>query len=292
MTKETNPSAASPPFRLGVVRYLNTVPLIEGLEGLSGLVLRHEVPARLCDLLVSREVDMALCSSIDFARCGIPVEIVPVGALGCHGETLTVRLFARRSLEAIGTLDADEESHTSIALARVLLGELHGVKPEVRLWRDRPGSRDWSLAGDALLLIGDKAVLHAPPEKDFPVRLDLGEAWAALTGRPFVFAAWMVRADLGGPARARLPAIAAALDHARRHNRDRLDWIVSKHAAPRGWPRDLAKRYLGELLDFEWNDRQAESLETFLDLARAHGAIDRAPPLAFAAIGIPAAGAR
>lgn len=273
---------AQAPFRLGVVRYLNTLPLIDGLERLAGLELRHEVPARLVELLEAGALDMALCSTIDLARSSVPLQIVPGGCLGCHGETLTVRLFARRAFAKIRTLDADAESHTSVVLAQVLLRELHGVRPTVRAWRDEEGSRDWSKAGDALLLIGDKAVLHAPPASHFPVQMDLGEAWAALTELPFVFAVWMTRADLAPERRARLATIASVLDHQRRHNGERIESIVATHAAQRGWARETAQRYLGELLDFEFTAKHAEGLERFMALAANHGLIDGVPTIAFA----------
>lgn len=273
---------SQPPFRLGVVRYLNTLPLIDGLESLEGLQLRHEVPARLIELLDAGAVDMALCSTIDLARGDVPKQVVPVGCLGCHGETLTVRLFARRPLAEIRTLDADAESHTSVVLAQILLRELHGAKPTMRPWVDDASTGAWSNAGDALLLIGDKAVLHAPPEPEFPVRVDLGEAWAAMTGLPFVFAVWMTRADLPMERRAALATIAAVLDHQRRHNRRRIPQIVAAHASARGWSHPTAQRYLGELLDFAFTARHAQGLTRFLTMAQEHRLIAAVPTVVMA----------
>src|SRR5665213_4630797 len=45
----------------------------------------------------------------------------------------------------------------------------------------------------ARLLIGDKVVCDEPA--GLPHQLDLGGAWKDLTGLPFVFAAWMARAE-------------------------------------------------------------------------------------------------
>jgi len=274
-----------PPFRLGVVRYFNTLPLIDGLDRLAGLTFRHEPPARLVELLEADEVDMALCSTIDLARSRTPLRPVPVGCLGCRGRTLTVRLFSRVPFASIGTLDADVESHTSVALAQIILRERHGAAPVVRPWVDRPGATEWSKAGDALLLIGDKAVLHAPPESEFPLRFDLGEAWAEMTELPFVFAVWMVREDLSEERRRRVERVAAVLDHQRRHNRTRIPRIVAEHAEARGWPRATAQRYLGELIDFEFTARHALGLECFLRQAHGLRLIDRAPALVPAAAG-------
>ncbi len=274
-------SASGEPFRLGVVRYLNTLPLIDGLERLESLELRHEVPARLIGLLDDGEVDMALCSSIDLLRSRRPVRIVPVGCLACHGETLTVRLFARRPLGEITVLDADAESHTSVVLAQVLLRELHGAAPSVRPFED---GRDDRHRAEALLLIGDKAVHHAPSPSEFPVCLDLGEAWRALTGLPFVFAAWMCPADRSEADEARRASVAAVLDHRRRANRPRLEAIATAHAAAHGFTVETARRYLGSLLDFDFTPRHAEGLALFLGKAQALGLAPTGRSMEIAAI--------
>ena len=52
-----------PPVRLGVVSFINTLPLIDGLEQLRDVTLHHSVPSLLIDMLLSGEVDVALCSS-------------------------------------------------------------------------------------------------------------------------------------------------------------------------------------------------------------------------------------
>jgi len=273
-------ACARPIVRIGVVRYLNTLPLIDGLECLEGVELRHEVPARLAEMLESGEVDLALCSSIDLARSSCGLEIIPVGCLGCHGETLTVRLFARRSLSEIMVLDADTESHTSVALAQIVLREMYGTAPRVRPFVD--GSDDRGRA-EALLLIGDKAVLHAPGIADFPVRLDLGEAWRELTGLPFVFAVWMARAQRTPEQSARLASIAAVLDHRRRANRVRLDRIATENAPARGWSAETARHYLGTLLDFDFTARHAEGLSLFLAKSHAMGLTTGVPSVHMAA---------
>lgn len=262
------------PFRIGVVRYLNTLPLIDGLERLEGIELLHEAPARLAELLQRGEADLALCSSIDLVRSSTALEIVPAGCLACHGETMTVRLFSRVPLAEIAVLDGDSESHTSIALAQIVLRELHGASPQVRPFTHRSDDRS---RAEALLLIGDKAVVEAPCGREFPIRLDLGEAWRDLTGLPFVFAVWMCRAERTPEQTARLGTIAAVLDHRRRANRMRLDQIARRHAQARGWPVDAARRYLRELLDFEFTPRHVEGLVRFLAMAHAMGLAPRLP---------------
>lgn len=274
-------AVASRPIRLGVVSFLNTLPLIDGLERLADVQLRHSVPSRLVDQLVGGEVDLALCSSIDYQRAAEPLVIVPAGLLGCDGPTLTVRLYSRNPISELDQVFCDIDSHTSVALLRILLKELHGISPELLDYDAREQNHatresDWP---GAMLLIGDKVVNDSPPAERFPHQLDLGEAWRELTGMPFVFATWMALASADP---AMLSTAAAVLDRQRRHNVERIDRIIARHAEAHGWPADLAREYLTQKLVYDVDDRRLAALELFFVKVREHGLIDRLRPVELA----------
>lgn len=267
--------------RIGVVSFVNTLPLIDGLETLADVEWRHSVPSGLIDLLLSREVDLALCSSIDYQRSPDSLVIVPCGILGCDGPTLTVRLYASRPLHTLSRVYCDRDSHTSIVLMRILLREIFGADPAIidfdareHVAENRPV--EWP---EAMLLIGDKVVTDSPPAVRYPHQLDLGAAWANLTGLPFIFAAWMARADT--PVE-RYAAASMALDRQRRANTMRLEWLVQTRAVPRGWPADLARTYLGEYLAYEWTERRRAGLEMFYSKAAAQGLLEHVRPVVLA----------
>ena len=185
------------PLRLGVVSFLNTLPLIDGLDRLADVELQHSVPSGLIDQLIDGHVDVALCSIVDYQRSPEPLVLVPSGLLGCHGRTMTVRLYSTRPIDQIQTVYCDTDSHTSIALMQVLLSERYGVRPTLidynareHVAENRP--IDWP---DSVLLIGDKVVTDSPPAVRYTHQLDLGEAWNDFTGLPFVFAGWLARRD-------------------------------------------------------------------------------------------------
>lgn len=258
--------------RIGAVRYLNTVPLIEGLEKLAGVELVLAVPSRLGPMLASGELDVALVSLADSTRSEVPFAQLPVGMIGCDGPTLTVRLFSTVPFDRIATVHADTDSVTSVVLCQVLLERLYGVRPRILAF-DAPEhaqpaktTPDWP---QSLLLIGDKVVNDAPPAARYPHQLDLGEAWTKHTGLPFVYALWMCRAAEAGSATVRTAA--AVLDRQRRHNLTRLDWIVSTRAPEHRWPTDLARRYLGELLRYQVGERERRGAEHFLAEASTLG---------------------
>src|SRR4051812_33440292 len=165
---------------LGCVSYLNARPLIYGLEQQPDVNLRLDVPSKLLAGLERADLDVALLPVIDYQR--LPgLKIVPAGGIGSDGETLTVRIFSRVPIAAIKRLACDPDSHTSVALARIILAERYDLRPEfVEL---KQGGDE-----ETMLLIGDKVVCER--HDGYPYQLDLGGAWKAWTGLPFVFAVW------------------------------------------------------------------------------------------------------
>lgn len=285
------------PIRVACVQYLNTAPLVEGLDKLEGLTLLPAVPADIGPMVERGEADLGLASIIDAANPRVPMAIVPAGMIGCDGPTLTVRLFSSVPMDKVTQLCADADSHTSVALARVLLAEQFGVRPQVVAFNaiERVALRGSSVRQDedgwpeTLLLIGDKVVTHSPPAVRYPHQLDLGEAWKTLTGLPFVYASWMCRAETleTDDGRRRIGLAAAMLDRQRRHNATRLDWLVHKWAPKARWPIDLAQRYIGELLRYEVGPREREAVGRFFELCTSHGVIDATTP-SFADVSRPA----
>ncbi len=263
--------------RVGAVSFLNTLPLIEGLGQLRDLEIRYSVPSLLYGMLCAGEVDVALCSSIDYQK-GEELVIVPCGLLGCEGETLTVRLYSHVPIANVRRVYCDTDSHTSVVLMQILLREMHGVEAELVEFDAREhvaGNRaiDWP---ETMLLIGDKVVTDSPPAVRYPHQLDLGKAWWDHTGLPFVFAIWMARASID-PALARLAA--AALDYQRRHNEERLEGIAHRAASRTKWPVDLARTYLRDHLVYDVTPRRLEGLELFYRKAHQHGLIPPPRPL-------------
>jgi chorismate dehydratase len=261
------------PVRIAAVRYLNTAPLVEGLDTCEGITLLPVVPSRIADLVRAGEADIGLVSIVDAVREGPELALIPAGMIGCDGPTLTVRVFSSVPLASITHLHADTDSHTSVALARLILAKRFGISPpvidfDVRERVTRGGAsaptpdRIEDAWPDSVLLIGDKVVTDRPPASRYPHELDLGEAWKELTGLPFVYAMWMCRAADADSAR--ITTAATLLDRQRRHNLTRLEWIVSTRAPAARWPLDQARHYLGHLLRYQVGPREREAVTRFL----------------------------
>jgi chorismate dehydratase len=254
-----------PPLKVGSVSFLNAKPLIYGLEGERDLRLSLDVPARLLEGLREERYDVALLPVIDYQRMA-GLKLLTSGGIGCDGATLTVRIFSAVPVERIRTLACDTDSHTSVALARIVLSRLYGIRPKL-VDLGRPGV---NVGGDtALLLIGDKVVCEEPT--GLPNQIDLGEAWKRLTGLPFLFAAWIARAGID------LRDLPARLELARHDGLAHLDEIIARHAVPRGWPAEVAHRYLAEYLKFDVGPDQLRAVRLFHEYAAEEGLIDHAP---------------
>jgi chorismate dehydratase len=256
------------PHRIGSVSYLNAKPLIFGLDERDDVQLHLDVPSRLLDGLRQNRFDVALLPIIDYQRLD-GLRMLSVGGIGSDGPTLTVRIFSRVPVHEISTLACDTDSHTSVALARIILAEAFQIQPEF------VDLSNQSAAAHAQLLIGDKVVAQEPA--DFPHQLDLGQAWKTLTGLPFVFAAWMV------PHGVEVGELAGILQSAKEAGLGQIAQIVRRHAQPRGWPPGLAGKYLTENLTFDIGPAQLRAIGVFFEFAARHHLIASPPrPLVLA----------
>ena len=261
-------------YRLACVSYLNAKPLLAGLDDDPAVALRLDVPARLGDRLEAGEADAALLPVFDLfessgdAAAGLT--LLPAGGIGCDGPTLTVQLFSRAPIDAVRRVALDTDSHTSVALLKVLLA-WRGIEPDYVPWTVAGGGEAAGAVlpaagdADAVLLIGDKVVTARPDDAAFPHRMDLGEAWREATGLPFVFAAWVARTGIDHA------ALSARLAAARARGEAEAHALADRHAPAHGWPRDLARRYLGSILQYRIGPRQVEAIERFGRACRERG---------------------
>lgn len=262
------------PFEIGCVSYLNSKPLIEPLVHNSRVNVHFAVPAALLELIETRQVQAALLPIVDYQKSREPLLLVPAGAIGSDGPTYTVRIFSPVPPTEIHTLYADIESHTSVILAQVILRERFNVRP--RALPFPAGTATPSVkAGEAYLYIGDKVVNAAPPQEQFPHQLDLGEQWKMLTGLPFVFAMWMMRAD---GASAELAELLAA---AQRTGANLTDALVERYAATTRWPKDLARQYFTHYLKYEVSPASRQGVARFFALAARHDLLPAQRPITY-----------
>ena len=257
------PSGRQAGYTLGVVSFLNALPLIDGLDDRRDVRLDCRAPAQLAALLDAGHVDAALVPVVDLARRGEAWQRVSDACIASDNQTMTVRVFSRTSPERIDRLHVDGDSHTSVVLAKVIWGELYGRNLTTEPIDATPAALD---ACQAVLLIGDKVVSGIG--RPFAFEVDLGAAWRELTGLPFVFAAWAARSGRD------MADLSAMLSAARDRGVARADVIAKEHGPAKGWPVELAARYMTDYLSYVLTPDHLAGMARFIDLARRYGLLD------------------
>jgi len=246
-------------LRVCAVSFLNTCPLVWGLQhGPQRDIfdLSFEIPSVCADRLASGTADIGLVPAIEAKRHRL--DFVPGLCIACNGPVRSILLVSRVPAPEIRTLAADSSSRTSVALARLILRDRYHVEPEFRPHAPR---LDLMLqAADAGLLIGDPA-LHVQPD-GLPYHVyDLGQEWKWLTGLPMVFAVWAARPGVISP------DVAAALQASYAFGRQRMDEIIERESAPRGFSSELVRQYLTHYIRFQLTPDCRSGLDRFLSLA-------------------------
>jgi chorismate dehydratase len=251
-------------MRIGAVSYLNTKPLVYRLVELAPQhELVFDLPSRLADDLAEGRLDVALIPSIEYFQ-NPDYTIVSDACIACRGPVRSVKLFSRVPLDSISTLALDEGSRTSVALVQILLRERFGISPQlVPFPIDAPPE---SIAADALLMIGDRAM--RPPRDIFVAEWDLGDAWCRWAELPFVFAMWVAR---GAGVATALDEVASLLGQSRDSGVANLQQIAAREHAAVGLSYDECLRYLRDHLHFVLGPRELTGLERFREYSQRLG---------------------
>nr|WP_294992142.1 menaquinone biosynthesis protein [uncultured Sediminibacterium sp.] len=175
-------------LRIGAVSYLNTRPLMHGVQR-SGLMQKMDIvadfPANIAAMLLNDEIDVGLVPVAIIPRLNNP-QIITHYCIGAVGRVASVGIFSEVPINQITQLILDYQSRTSVNLAKILLKEYW--QKEVELVQAQEDYRHLIKGTTAAVVIGDRALSQ---HKKSAYYYDLSEAWLQHTGLPFVFAAWV-----------------------------------------------------------------------------------------------------
>jgi chorismate dehydratase len=267
-------------LRLGHILYSNCFPVHARLMdcGAPGWIdVVEGVPGRLNGLLERGEIDVAPCSSIEFARNAGRYRVLPDLVIGSRGPVRSIVFATTRPPEQLdGALVAmPTASATSVVLLKVLLRLRWGVQPRFR-WFDQASEDPFAAGADAALFIGDVA-LRADLYPHVPIRFDLGAEWWAHTGLPFAFAVWQAGRGSDGALRRLHAELLESREYGLRNRSD----LAMRWAEHFGFDADFLDSYWA-CLSYELDDSMLRGLTTFYRLAAEIGEIPEAPSLHFA----------
>lgn len=270
-------------LRMGRISYLNVLPIYHPLE--AG-ILPHDYelvsgpPALLNDMMARGLLQISSCSCFEYASRPDRYYLVDDLSIGSRGPVMSVLLLSKLPFTELGGREIliSGESHTSVALLRLLMKDYYGCPAGYRV-----GQVTRALRGGegpvAFLAIGDEA-LRLRNHPDYPFRLDLAEAWRRWTGLPFVFGLWVASAKaVDGGLFPRDPG--EILRQGRDWGLSHMDVIldITAHGCPLN--REELRRYYEDGLLFSLRGEELEGLKLFYRKLAGAGLIDSEPELRF-----------
>jgi len=236
-----------------VVSYLNTRPLLLGMEQSpfkERIELMKAYPAQIAQALMDDTIDIGL----------VPVAILPLlkqprlvskYVIGTEGEVASVALFSQVPMDQIEKVYLDYQSRTSVALAKILFKEYW--KKDLEFLTATEGYINQIKGNTAGIIIGDRALASLNKYEHI---YDLGSAWKAYSGLPFVFAAWVANKPLP-------EEFMMAFDIANAYGLDKLDEVIA--LIPNSQQVYDLHKYYTENISYELTDDKKAGLAKFLE---------------------------
>lgn len=244
-------------WRIGAVSYLNTRPLLLGLEqaGFKNRIdLVKSYPAKIAQDLISGQIDIGLVPVAILPELSNP-HIVSKYVIATNGAVASVALFSEVPIHQIKSIYLDYQSRTSVQLLKILLAQYWKV--EVDFLVATEGYIDQISGTTAGVIIGDRALENL---SKFSFVYDLGLTWKQHTGLPFVFAAWVANQPIPSE-------FIAAFDAANGYGLAHLEKVIALIPAQEQ-VYDLHKYYT-ENISYAYDEEMKQGLAAFLNFIKS-----------------------
>jgi len=240
-------------WRIGVVSYFNTQPLLLGIEKadfLSKIELIKDYPANIAQALIDGQIDIGL----------VPVAITPFltdphivsdYCIGTRTKVASVAIFSKVPMDQIESIYLDYQSRTSVQLARILLQAFW--KKDIQFLKAQEGYIQAINGTTAGVIIGDRALANLT---NFEYVYDLGEAWIEHTGLPFVFAAWMSNQPIP-------EAFKTLFNNANAYGVEHIDEVLNQ-LPPRTHDYNM-ELYYTKNIEYQLTDTMQQGMQLFLE---------------------------
>lgn len=190
----SQPIVSQSALRLGLINYVNSLPfvlpILQGHLKIDARIFLNQ-PAGLNALYVNQELDLGMMSLFSFLRQG-NLKLMPDISVSSQGAVGSVLFFSKLPIDSKKPLNISvpADSATAVNLLLLLLLEDGKQKPVLTV-SQKPDIRQPNL--DAVLIIGDQALLVDEEWSKHYLRYDLGQWWYDLYKLPAVFAVFAAR---------------------------------------------------------------------------------------------------
>lgn len=245
-------------LRIGRIPYINCYPVYGGIDRgvvpLNGSLVTG-FPTMLNRLMSQGDLDVSVVSAVEYARDAKRYLLLPELGITSDGPVRSVMLFSRQHPSTLAgrKVIVSKSSMTSVALLELLFEHVWRCRPEfiqgdaelADVERFEAEPHDARLViGDAALKLFDQANRGGAWAERYPYREDLGAAWKAWTGLPFVFAVWVAQRTT--PVHAALSAHASLIT-SRDWGLDHIGQLAAQAALATGVPRETCAAYFAGL---------------------------------------------
>ena len=267
-------------LRISAISYLNTAPLMWDFEhGDAGrhFDISYTLPSSCARALAQGTADIGIIPAAAYTQ--IPnLQILPEVAIASRRAVRSILLVSKLPVEKIRTVALDTSSMTSVALTKVLFEKfMRGPRTYFSM---APDLERMLADHDAGLLIGDPAL---QVDRSRYHTLDLADEWIRVTGKPFVFAFWAVRAAALAESSSPID-LGAVFRESRDHGLQpsSLDRIAIEWSVKLNLTEEEVRLYLTQNIHYQIDAECLEGLRLFYRYAAEIGALPHAPKLAFA----------
>lgn len=271
-----------PFLRVGRIPYANLHPIFAALEAhfpLDGIRFVEGDPRDLNRMLREGELDLSPSSSIEYALHPERYLLCPDLSVAARNKVMSVLLLSNvpvADLPDDAPVGITGASDTSVVLLEILLREFLGKRNP--LVRTSLPEEEALARFPAHLTIGDRAIRASLAGTARHVT-DLGEWWRKETGRPFVFALWIVSRSSAERRGDAIRKFARMLLDAKRLAREAIEGPDGDAVGPAWIPAGYRRTYWSNL---SWDlGEETEGLTLYYRLARRIGRIPAVPPLRF-----------
>ncbi len=240
-------------LRISVVSYLNSLPFVEGLEQeeiKQQYNISKDIPSICAEKVINGSADIGLMpiAMLPKVEGGYVITDYCISANGAVGSVL---LVSNDPIEEIKIISKDNESRSSVILARILIENYW--KKEVT-WKEECDQFLNLQKHEGIVIIGDRALKNS---WKFKYVYDLAEEWKKFTGLPFVFACWIANKTIDSK------DIRILNESFKKGLMNRPE--IAKQTET-GHPSISTLSYLSDYIKYELNDEAKKGMALFLEM--------------------------